>query len=215
MARDADRRTAAALRPRPTGVLAILLWAALALITVRARGHAALRAPGAELRGRLRLGVVVAGLARPDGLAQLRQPAAPWLTAFCGIFLYHALYFFALSAAPAGRRPASSPISGRCSSCCFSAALPGEAAAGAASRGARCSGSAGTALILTGRSGRAARDLHVAGYAAAFGCALVWSGYSVLNRRFAAVPSGMIVGVCGAVALAGPSVTYARDRACA
>ncbi|WP_409565750.1 DMT family transporter [Methylobacterium sp. E-045] len=42
-----------------------------------------------------------------------------------------------------------------------------------------------------------------AGYVAAFGCALVWSGYSVLNRRFAHVPSDMLVGVCGAVAVAG------------
>ncbi len=41
------------------------------------------------------------------------------------------------------------------------------------------------------------------GFAAAFGCAIVWSGYSVLNRRFAAVPSAMLVGVCGAVAVAG------------
>ncbi|WP_204840139.1 EamA family transporter [Cereibacter azotoformans] len=44
---------------------------------------------------------------------------------------------------------------------------------------------------------------HVFGYLAAFGCAVIWSGYSVINRRFADVPSEMLVGVCGAVAFAG------------
>jgi drug/metabolite transporter (DMT)-like permease len=34
-------------------------------------------------------------------------------------------------------------------------------------------------------------------------CAVLWSAYSVFNRRFETTPSGMIVGVCGAVALAG------------
>ena len=64
-------------------------------------------------------------------------------------------------------------------------------------------GLAGTAAILSGRAQTGGSEPNTLGYAAAFGCALVWSGYSVLNRRFSAVSSDMIVGVCGAVALAG------------
>ena len=63
-------------------------------------------------------------------------------------------------------------------------------------------GLAGTACILMAH-GADPQHGSIIGYAAAFGCALVWSGYSVLNRRFGSVPSGMIVGVCGAVAVAG------------
>ena len=65
-------------------------------------------------------------------------------------------------------------------------------------------GLGGTALIVLGHGSRdAVSTTSAAGFAAALGCAIVWSGYSVLNRRFADVPSGMLVGVCGAVALAG------------
>ena len=39
-------------------------------------------------------------LADRAALVDLRQPLAPWLLAFCGLFFYHALYFYALSAAP-------------------------------------------------------------------------------------------------------------------
>jgi drug/metabolite transporter (DMT)-like permease len=52
----------------------------------------------------------------------------------------------------------------------------------------------------------------VLGFALALGCAVVWSGYSVLNRRFADVPSKMIGGVCGAVALAGLLCHIAFER---
>src|SRR5262249_34985469 len=52
----------------------------------------------------------------------------------------------------------------------------------------------------------------VAGYAAAFACAFVWSGYSVANRRFADLPSGPIAGVCALVALAGGMAHVAVER---
>ena len=89
------------LRATIIGCTAILLWAALALLTVQAAGI-----PPFELLA-LSFGVAALGgttllaIRGPAALAQLRQPLAPWLTAFIGIFFYHALYFFALSAAPA------------------------------------------------------------------------------------------------------------------
>jgi drug/metabolite transporter (DMT)-like permease len=62
----------------------------------------------------------------------------------------------------------------------------------------------GTALLVATKD-----DHHVVmpyrifGLAAAFACALIWSSYSVLNRRFRDVPSQAMVGVCGIVALLG------------
>lgn len=187
-------------RATAIGLVAILLWSALALLTVQAGGI-----PPFELLG-LSFGVAaVAGFALlairgRAALAQLRQPLAPWLTAFIGIFLYHALYFFALSAAPAAGASLIAylwPLL----IVLLSATLPGERLRLRHLVGALL-GLLGTAVILMA-GGPGEQPGFLAGYAAAFGCALVWSGYSVLNRRFGSVPSGMIVGVCAAVAIAG------------
>ena len=181
------------------GAVAILLWAALALTTVRARGI-----PPFELLA-LSFGVAfVAGLTwlvACGRLAGLRQAAAPWVTAFIGIFVYHALYFYALSAAPAADASLIAylwPLL----IVLLCATLPGERLY-ARHVGGAVLGLGGTALILLGPGGGGGGSGAASGYAAALGCALVWSGYSVLNRRFGAVPSDMIVGVCGAVALTG------------
>lgn len=188
------------LRATITGCTAILLWAALALLTVQAAGI-----PPFELLA-LSFGVAALGgttllaIRGPAALAQLRQPLAPWLTAFIGIFFYHALYFFALSAAPAAGASVIAylwPLL----IVLLAATLPGERLRLRHLVGAML-GLAGTACILMAH-GADPQHGSIIGYAAAFGCALVWSGYSVLNRRFGSVPSGMIVGVCGAVAVAG------------
>ena len=97
-----DRRPKSRATARATaiGVCAILLWAALALFTVAASGI-----PPFELLALSFAVACVSGLALlaargSAALADLRQPLAPWLLAFCGLFFYHALYFYALSAAP-------------------------------------------------------------------------------------------------------------------
>lgn len=189
------------VRATVIGVGAILLWAALSPLTVGARGI-----PPFELLA-LTFGIsCIAGLLAlaaqgRAALAQLRQPWAPWGTAFAGIFLYHALYFFAMTAAPVAEASLINylwPLL----IVLFSSLLPGERLQRRHVLGAML-GFAGTALIVLGGSGTVHTGASLAGYAAAFACALVWAGYSVLNRRFQGTPSGMIVGVCGAVALAG------------
>ena len=147
-------------------------------------------------------GLVLLAARGRAALSDLRQPFAPWLLAFCGLFFYHALYFYALSAAP----PAQASILAYLWPLLIvllSAALPGESLRLRHLGGAML-GLGGTALIILGHgSGEAVSTTSAGGFAAALGCAIVWSGYSVLNQRFAAVPSGMLVGVCGAVAVAG------------
>lgn len=182
------------------GIVAILLWALLALFTATAGAIPPFELMALTFAVAFLGGMVVLGRRGAAGLAELRQAPAPWLVAFLGLFGYHALYFYALQNAPVGEA----------SIICylwplfivlFAALLPGEGLKARHLAGALL-GFAGTALIIFSKNGGASASGHVTGYLAAFGCALVWSGYSVVNRRFGSVPSGMLVGVCGAVALA-------------
>ncbi len=201
---DRQTKTQARETVRPTliGVAAILLWAALALFTVAAHGLPAFELLALSFGVAFLAGIALLTARGPSALAELRQPLAPWLLAFGGLFLYHALYFYALSAAP----PAQASLVAYLWPLLIvllSATLPGESLRLRHLVGAGL-GLAGTAMIILGRGGsNAAAGSAALGFAAAFGCAIVWSGYSVLNRRFSAVPSAMLVGVCGAVALAG------------
>lgn len=192
-----DKKTRATL----TGIIAILLWALLALFTATAGAIPPFELMALTFGIAFAGGLVVLSFRGREGLGELRQAPAPWLVAFLGLFGYHALYFYALQNAPVGEA----------SIICylwplfivlFAALLPGEGLKARHLAGALL-GFAGTALIIFSKSGGASASGHVTGYLAAFGCALVWSSYSVVNRRFGSVPSGMLVGVCGAVALAG------------
>jgi len=184
------------------GVIAILLWAGLALLTVQARGIPSFELLGLTFAVAFLAGVSVLAARGRAALAELAQPWAPWLVAFVGIFFYHALYFYALAAAPAAQASLIAylwPLL----IVLLSAWAPGAAGGRGRALVGAVFGLAGTALILSQRATLSSTDGSLAGYAAAFGCAFVWSGYSVLNRRFASTPSSMLVGVCGAVALAG------------
>jgi drug/metabolite transporter (DMT)-like permease len=199
------------IRATAIGAVAILLWSALALLTVQARGIPPFELLCLSFGIAFMAGIVVLGLRGRAGLAQLRQAFAPWITAFSGIFLYHALYFFALSAAPAAQASLIAylwPLL----IVLLSAAMPGGERLQVRHVVGALLGLGGTALILMQRHSASAAATFAAGYAAAFGCALVWSSYSVLNRRFAATPSGMLVGVCGAVAIAGALCHAALER---
>jgi drug/metabolite transporter (DMT)-like permease len=190
-------------RATSIGVIAILLWAALALLTVRAG-----LIPPFELLSlcfsiAFLAGIAVLASRGSAALAQLRQPFKPWFTAFFAIFLYHALYFYALSTAPPARASLIAylwPL--------LIVLMSAMSATGSERLRPRhligaLLGLAGTCLVVLGQRGSGPATGSVLGYAAAACCALVWSSYSVVNRRFAKTPSAMIVGVCGAVALAG------------
>lgn len=193
----------AAKRARATliGIVAILLWACLALLTAQAGGLPPFELMVLSFGVAFVSGLVLLAVRGRAALAEMRQPWQPFMVAFLGIFGYHALYFYALQTAPVAEAsivaylwPLLIVI--------FSALLPGEGLKARHLIGALL-GFAGTALIVLGRGGEAGLGAALTGYVAAFACAIVWSGYSVLNRRFDGTPSGMMVSVCGAVALAG------------
>ena len=61
-------------------------------------------------------------------------------------------------------------------------------------------GFAGVVLLAFGR-GLSFTGAHALGYALALGCAVIWSLYSVLSRRFGETPTDAIASFCAASAL--------------
>jgi drug/metabolite transporter (DMT)-like permease len=173
---------------------AILLWAALALLTAGTGGVPPFQL--AALTFAIGGGMGLASwLARPGAWRALRQPWPVWLLGVGGLFGYHALYFAALRIAP----PAEASLVAYLWPLLivlFSALLPGERLKAGQLLGGVL-GLAGVTILVAGREGGlsfASGDLP--GYLLALGCAFVWSTYSVLSRRFGDVPTDAVVGFC-------------------
>lgn len=180
------------------GLTAILMWSLLAALTV-ATG----RVPAFQLLAMtFAIGACIGPLTwtvRPGAFRALRQPLAVWLVGVGGLFGYHALYFLALRFAP----PAEAGLINYLWPLLIvllSSLLPGERLAAHHIVGALL-GLAGTALLLLGGTGNAFEPSWIPGFAAAFVGAFVWAGYSVMSRKFAAVPTDAVAGFCLATAL--------------
>lgn len=193
--------TASAARLRATliGAIAILLWAALALFTTLTPSVPALQLTAMTFTLSA-VAAVVIWSARGDGVAKhFRLSPAAWALGVGGLFGYHALYFLALKLAP--------PLEASLINylwplliVLFSALLPGEKLRWFHLAGAAC-GLLGTVILIAGKGELGFDWRYAAGYAAAFACAFTWSGYSVLSRRFAAVPTDAVGAFCAATAL--------------
>ncbi len=182
------------------GGAAVLMWGLLALLTTLTG-----RVPPFQLAAMAfsvaSVLIVFKWIVRGDDVVGiLRQPIAAWGLGVGGLFGYHFFYFLALRNAPpveAGLIAYTWPLL----IVLFSALLPGErlrwhhlAGAGA--------GLLGAALLVTDGGGLAGfKSEFVLGYAAAAVCALTWSAYSVLNRRFGGVPTDTVGGFCAATAV--------------
>lgn len=186
--------------PRATaiGASAILMWSTLALLTAESG-----QVPPFQLVA-MAFGVaaLISSLvlaARGRTLAVLRQPAGAWALGVGGLFGYHFFYFLALRQAP--------PLQANLINylwplliVLFAALLPGERLRPRHLVGAAL-GLAGAVLLVAPAGEVAFPAEHLAGYAAALACAVVWAGYSVANRRFPSVPSEAVGGFCAATAL--------------
>ena len=180
------------------GSLAILLWASLALLTAASGAM-----PPFQLAA---LTFAVGGLvglayaAARGKLGALRQPWPVWLHGAGGLFCYHALYFAALRGAPpaqAGLIAYLWPLL----IVLLSSLLPGERLTRRHILGALLGLSGVAVLLLGGEAGAAFEMRYAPGYGCALAAAFVWAGYSVLSRRFAAVPTEAVAGFCLATAL--------------
>ena len=188
------------LRSRATvkGVIAIVLWSSLALLALVTRDL-----PAFEV---LAITFGIGGLANllmpssQQGLsARWRQPWAAFALTVFSLFGYHALYFVAFRFAPAVEVNLINylwPLL-----IVMFAMLPPGASVNRWQIAGSLTGLSGVAFMMTGGSGAELSAKHLTGYGCAFAAALVWSSYSVLNRRFHAVSSSSLGASCMAVAL--------------
>jgi drug/metabolite transporter (DMT)-like permease len=185
------------------GLTAILMWSALAVLTV-ATG----KIPAFQLAAMtFAIGAMVgsaAWIGRPEAIRALRQPPLVWAVGVGGLFGYHALYFLALRFAPpaeAGLLNYLWPLL----IVLFSSLLPGERLAPHHVIGALL-GLAGTVLLFAGSRGHEFAPGQIPGLIAAFIAAFVWATYSVMSRRLKAVPTDAVAGFCLATALLAAAV---------
>lgn len=181
-------------RATATGFSAVLMWSALALLTI-----------GSAPVPPFLLNALCFGIGGLLGLAWTarRGPRVlrgtswrAYAAGTLGLFGYHALYFTAFRLAPAAETGLIAylwPLF----IVLLSGLLPGERLrAGHVIGGAIAF--AGAGLIVLGRpDAGAAAPL---GLALAFGCAVTWAVYSVASRRFGAVPTEAVTVYCLATA---------------
>lgn len=196
---EADARR---LKATAIGFVAVLLWALLALFTAWAGPIPPFQLVAMSFAVAFAVSVffwVARGGRR--ALARLRQPWPVWLLGVAGLFGYHLFYFTALGNAPAVEASLIAylwPLL----IVVFSALLPGERLAWHHLAGAAM-GLLGAGLLVTGGGAVTLKAEFAFGYAAAVACALTWSSYSVVSRRFGAVPTDVVGGFCGASAVLG------------
>lgn len=179
------------------GFSAVVMWALLALLTAASGAVPPFQLSALTFAIGTGVGIAMRAVAPPAARAPI--PPVVWLIGIAGLFGYHFFYFTALRNAPAVEAsliaylwPLLIVVG--------SALLPGEKL--------RWHHLAGTALGLAGaflivsRGGGLSFDAQYAfGYAMAGLCALTWSAYSLLSRRFPAVPTSVVTWFCAATAL--------------
>jgi drug/metabolite transporter (DMT)-like permease len=183
------------------GLAAILLWAALALMTTLTAGLPPFQVLATSFGFAAFFGLAHAALRGKAGMRALRQPAAALVLATAALFGYHALYFIALKRAPALEANLLNylwPLL----IVLFAGFLPGVRVRGGQFVGTALGLLAAVVLVTRG-GGVDIRAEYLPGYLAALGAAIVWAAYSVLNRRHADVPSAAIAVPCALVAVLG------------
>ncbi|MBL8791741.1 MAG: EamA family transporter [Rhizobiales bacterium] len=180
------------------GFTAVLMWAMLAMLSARSGTMPPFQLAAITFLIGGTIGLVSWAF-RPGAVRSLKQGWKVWALGVTGLFGYHYVYFSAIRAAPAVEVsliaylwPLFLVI--------FSALLPGERLRFHHLVGVIL-GLAGAILVIsrgdignmTGQFGK--------GHLLAFACAFIWSGYSVLSRRMASVPTDVVAGYCLVTAL--------------
>ncbi len=175
------------------GFSAILMWAFLALL-----GTASGPIPPFQLTSMTFLlgGLtgVVSWIWRPHAVQSLKQNWRVWLTGTFGLCVYHCLYFFAIQNAP--------PVEASLIAylwplliVLFAALLPGEKLKAHHVAGVVL-GLLGAIAMITKGGAVGLSDGIKSGHLYALACAFIWSGYSVMSRRFGDVPTDVVAGFC-------------------
>ena len=189
------------LKQQPTliGTTAILMWATLALLTELSGTIPAFQLTAMSFTVAFAIGVAAWQRTDEPWLNHVKLPKAVWALGIIGLFGYHFFYFVALQNAPAVEASLIAylwPLF----IVFFSALLPGEQL-----RWFHCAGAIasfiGVGILVTRGQALNFDARYTTGYLAAFLCALIWSSYSILSRRFGKIPTHSIGGFCGITAL--------------
>ena len=181
------------------GIIAILLWATLALFTVFTQKIPPFQLTFMAFSVAFMIGL---GLWIKEGkgiMIHLRLPWKVWLVGIYGLFGYHFFYFLALKSAPALEANLINylwPLL----IVLLSSFLPNEKLRWFHIVGALL-GFMGALVLLGFGKEIVFASQYAHGYMYALLCAFIWSSYSVLSRYFGAVPTLSVGGFCGASAL--------------
>ena len=195
------------------GCIAIALWSVLALLTAASGTMPPFQLAAITFAIGGGFGLVFA--AARGRLDALYQPLPVWLVGVGGLFGYHALYFGALRLAPpaeAGLIAYLWPLL----IVLLSALLPGEQLRPRHVLGA-VMGLCGVFVLLFGAKlargeGLGLEARYLPGYGLALACAVVWSVYSVLSRRFRQVPTEAVAGFCAITAVLASGVHFMVEQ---
>jgi len=191
------------------GFTAIVMWALLALLTDASGTVPPFLLSAITFAIGTLVGLVLSLFTRKPG-PRAPVPLEVWVIGIVGLFGYHFFYFTALRNAPAVEAsliaylwPLLIVVG--------SALMPGESLRWHHVAGAAL-GLCGAALIIT-RGGTLSLDPQYAfGYAMAAVCAVLWSAYSLLSRRHAAVPTDIVTWFCAATAILSLACHFALEE---
>jgi drug/metabolite transporter (DMT)-like permease len=190
------------------GFSAVAMWALLALFTDASGKVPPFLLSAITFAIGTGVGLVARLVAPPK--ERVAIPPQVWLVGIAGLFGYHFFYFTALRNAPAVEASLIAylwPLL----IVLGSALMPGESLRWHHVAGALL-GLAGTVLIVT-RGGDVSFDSRYAfGYAMAGACAFIWSAYSLLSRRFPAVPTSVVTWFCAATSILSLGCHFALEE---
>lgn len=138
-------------------------------------------------------------LALTGRLREMVQPIAPWLTAFCGLFFFYVFDYLGLSFAPPAKVTLLSylwPIM-----LVIALALLSKRQFHIAYLLGAVMGLVGMICLMPADKGSVINFTVILGYIFGFLSGVVWAIYSIVNRKYASVPTAMMIGVCGGIAL--------------
>ncbi len=175
------------------GILAILLWSSLALLTTAASSIPPFQMAAMSFTIGGCLGLIITTWR--GRLSTLHQPAPVWLLGIFGLFGYHALYFAALQLAP----PAEANLINYfwpLLIVLFAAwLLPDEIIRPRHILGAVL-GFAGIGCLVFGKGFTNFTYQAWLGFFLAGASSIVWALYSVLTRRLKSTPTDAVTGFC-------------------
>lgn len=184
-----ERPAGAATKATLVGCGAIVLWSALAPLTVLKGAIPPLQTTAISFAIG---GVAIALPSLMRGrFADLRPTGPSLLLGVYGLFCYHTLYFAALSLAPAAEAHLLNSL-WALFIVLFSALLPGHRLSARHVLGALLGLAAAALLVWRNLSAAVPDGAALLGFALAVACALIWSSYSVLSRLLAHVPSASL-----------------------